>query len=87
MPLIAFLAVILIGIWAFIVFIINAIDAINIDGPFLAIIMNVGVILGALVAAYYSFAFARTRGKLWFILWVIAVILIVVFMVLGISFS
>jgi len=84
MPFLAFVAVLLIGIWATIVFIINQIDGITIDGPIVGLLNAVGVALGAIVAAVYSFRFARARGMVWFIIWVLAVIVIVVFIVLGI---
>jgi len=84
MPFVAFIAVLLLGLWALIVFIINAVDAIEISGRAVNALYSVGVALGAIVAAVYSYRFARSKGMVWFIIWVIAIILIVVFIILGI---
>ena len=83
MQLLAFCAVILLGLWAFIIFIVNGTGFITIGGRGVQIINNIGVALGAIVAMFYSYRFARTRGTAWFVIWVIAVVVLIVFLVLG----
>lgn len=47
-------------------------------------IKNIAIAIGLLVPMFYSFYEARRQGTVWFVLWVIAVILIIVFYILGI---
>ncbi|MCM1404395.1 MAG: hypothetical protein NC133_02760 [Prevotella sp.] len=45
-------------------------------------------VMAYIVVAFYSFGYARARGTWWLVVWAIAVVLIVVFLVLGnISFK
>lgn len=47
-------------------------------------IKNIAIAIALLVPLFYSYKAARRYGKTWFILWIIAVILIVVFYIWGI---
>ncbi len=45
-------------------------------------------VMAYIVVAFYSFGYARARGTWWLVVWAVAVVLIVVFLVLGnISFN
>lgn len=46
---------------------------------------NIAILLGLLVAIFYSYRAARTKTRVWFVLWIVAVVLIIVFYVIGIS--
>ena len=56
--------------------------------PFAAIgnwIKNIAIAIGMIALCWYSYYEARLHGQTWFILWIIAVILVVVFYVLGVT--
>ncbi len=40
-------------------------------------------VLAYIVVAFHSFRYARTRGGWWLAVWVVAIVLIIVFLVLG----
>lgn len=46
-------------------------------------IKNIAVAIGLLALCWYSYYHARTCSTVWFVLWIIATILVIVFMVLG----
>jgi len=83
MAFLAFIAVILIGVSLAIGFIFDRL-VIQIGGVDLVWLINhVAVVLGAIVAMYYSYGYVRNRSKGLFITWIIAVIVILVFVVLS----
>ena len=49
-------------------------------------IREIALLIGIIVLCWYSYYDAVTRTRGWFIAWVIAVVLIVVFYILGMSF-
>ena len=86
MEFIAFIAVVLMGIWLAIHFIINQTGWVTLEGRMVNLLNFVAIALGAVVALYYSYFWARNaKWKGWFIVWVIALILVVVFLILGIA--
>ncbi|MCI8459136.1 MAG: hypothetical protein HFE46_05680 [Clostridia bacterium] len=48
-------------------------------------IKNIAIGIGLIALCWYSYYEARLHGRTWFTLWVIAVVLIVVFYVLGLT--
>jgi len=86
MEMLAFVAVIALGVWVTIVFIINRWSPDFLTGTVVALLNTIAIALGALVALYYSYFYVRTKGKAAFAVWVVALILIIVFLVLGIAF-
>ncbi len=48
-------------------------------------IKNIALLIGVIVLCWYSFYDAVTRSRTWFILWIVAVVLIVVFYILGLA--
>ncbi len=47
-------------------------------------IKSIATTIGLIALCWYSYYYARYRGRTWFTLWVVAVVLIVVFQILGI---
>lgn len=47
-------------------------------------IKSIATTIGLIVLCWYSYYYARSSGRTWFTLWVVAVVLIVVFQILGI---
>ena len=83
MPAVAFVAVLALGVVSLFIFLTNS-DILTVNATIQSIFWTVGIALGAFVAAYYSFRFAKSRGMVWFVIWAIAIVLIIVFLVLGI---
>lgn len=48
-------------------------------------IKNIALLIGVIVLCCYSYFDAVTRNRTWFILWIVAVVLIVVFYILGLA--
>lgn len=76
----SYVAVIMVGValllsWVF--------KAAGLTGQLVGALNLIAQCLAYLVVACYSFSFARAKGIWWLIAWVVAVVLIVVFLVLG----
>lgn len=48
-------------------------------------IKNIALLIGVIVLCWYSYYDAVTRSRAWFIVWIIAVVLVVVFYILGLA--
>lgn len=58
----------------------------KINGNFIGVgnwIKNIAIAIGLIVPLFYSYYEARRHSVVWFVLWIIAVILIVVFYIWG----
>ncbi len=48
-------------------------------------IKNIALAIGLIALCWYSYYEARLHGRTWFTLWIVAVVLIVVFYILGLT--
>ena len=46
-------------------------------------IKNIALLIGITVLCWYSYYDARTRSNTWFIVWIVAVVVIIVFYIIG----
>ena len=81
LALLAFIAIMLLGLALMLRFILGAIDSVN-DG-ISGWIERVALAIAIFIPALLSYREARRRGTVWFVLWVIAIILVVVFYILA----
>lgn len=52
-------------------------------GPVVGALNILAQVMAYIVVAFHSYGFARARGTWWLVVWAVAVVLIVVFLVLG----
>lgn len=48
-------------------------------------VKSIAIAIGLIALCWYSYYYARYQGSTWFVLWIVAVVLIVVFYILGIA--
>lgn len=61
----------------------------NVVGVTAAVVSALNIlaqVLAYIVVACHSFGYAKARGTWWLVVWAVAIVLIVVFLVLGFSF-
>lgn len=80
----SYIAVMLLGLGITISVVFGWINNATINGV-AAWIKHIAIAIALIVPLFYSYYEARRHGTTWFILWIVAVILVVVFYVLGIA--
>ena len=75
-------AIVFVGIALLLQAIFNVIN-ISASGTIVSALNILAQVMAYIVVAFYSFGYARSRGTWWLVAWAVAVVLIVVFLVLG----
>lgn len=78
--LFSFIAVMLLGLGIFLGWLL---PVMKVTGNIASVIKQIAIAIALIVPLIYSYYEARRHGTVWFVLWVIATILVVVFYILG----